>query len=139
MVPALCVFAALYTFFVRDTLSIILIVMALICAATQLLLYVYVPVRSFKKDTNCCEDYHLVFSPDSIVIKTATNDSTLDWDVYKEYWENSDSYFIIQPSHLYTLIPKRAITAEQRLDFHDLLSASLPCAKKIGSLKKEEL
>jgi hypothetical protein len=131
LVPAFFVFAIFYFFFVGDFISYIFIALAFFATITEIMVYFYFPARSYKKAEKYHKDFQLGFSSESIVFKTSSIDSTLQWDVYKELWENREFYFIVQPSRLYTLIPKRVIAVEQKEILHKILSSALPCTKKV--------
>ncbi|WP_313133258.1 YcxB family protein [Anaerocolumna sp.] len=102
---------------------------ALIAGCT---LYFYVPIQQFKRTSKYHEEYNLTYTKDGILFKTPTIHSELKWDIYSEFWESTDFYFLIQVSHIYTLIPKRAFLnlADQQA-FEKMALSNLKCTKRI--------
>ena len=81
----------------------------------------------FRRNPKFREEYCLTFSPESIHFKTASIDSTLQWDYYERIIENSRLFLLMYGKGLYTLIPKRCFHSDEELNtFRALIEEKIP-------------
>ena len=88
------------------------------------------PIFRYKQTAKYHDEYLLLFSKDIINWKTSNIETHFKWDVYSELWESNDFYFLIQKSHQYTIIPKRAFeNQEEKQAFEEMALPNLKSVK----------
>jgi hypothetical protein len=134
VVLALYLLLSLVYFFLSSftVLSSIFLGIALFAFVAGCTVYFYMPVYKFKQTSKYHEEYNLTFSLEKIEFKTPTIDSELKWDVYSDFWESNDFYFLIQAKRIYTLVPKRAFrNLATKQTFENIVLSNLKCTKRI--------
>lgn len=96
-----------------------------------IMLYFYVPIKTFRSTSKFHEEYYLLFDDNGIKFKTATINSELKWDTYSNILSNKDFYFLIQNPRIYTVIPKRVFEDNQVIENFERLATNHLKIKKI--------
>jgi len=124
--------SVLYLFFSAfDAPSIIFFMIALFFALALFLLYFFKASFAFNRTAKYHEEYYLAFSEGGIEFRTPTVDSSLKWDIFTEFWESGDFYFMILTKHTYTPIPKRAFeNPALKQNFEEIALLHLKCTKR---------
>lgn len=113
-----------------STFSMILAGTVLIVTILGSWVYFFMPIFRYKQTAKYHDEYLLLFSKDIINWKTSNIETHFKWDVYSELWESNDFYFLIQKSHQYTIIPKRAFeNQEEKQAFEEMALPNLKSVK----------
>ncbi|MFN8458952.1 MAG: YcxB family protein [Anaerolineae bacterium] len=93
---------------------------------TPLIFYVITPHTHFRREANFCDTYWLRFSEEGLEFKTTHVNSQLDWQLYRQVWENRQFYLLFYGERLFTVIPKRVFAdAAQETQFRELLQRKI--------------
>lgn len=132
LVAILLPLSAFYLLFSSFSIvSIVLLGVVLLALMVGCALYFYIPAYKFKQTSKYHEEYHLIFSKDSVKFKTPSIDSELKWDIYSQLWESDTFYFLIQSPRVYSIIPKRAFGNQEEMQaFEEIVLSNLKSAKR---------
>ena len=79
-------------------------------------------VIQYRYDPKYKEKYQLTFSEKHLHFRTATINSIIKWTHYNKYFETSKAFILVYGKIMYTIIPKRALTNKDQLNYlRDLL------------------
>jgi len=79
----------------------------------------------FRQNPKFRETYHLVFDDSGIQFRTASIDSRVAWSHYHRALEDANVWLLVYGPRMYTVLPKRAFTAESEQAFRALLARNL--------------
>ena len=103
----------------------VILLIALVFAALFLRkLFVDMPRKYFRGNTQARGEYQLTFSDEGVWVQTTGIDSKLAWSLYTGVLENSSMYVIVygKDARMMTAVPKRAFrSAEEEVAFRNLL------------------
>ena len=76
----------------------------------------------YRFDPKYKEKYQLTLSEKHLQFRTTTINSFIEWTHYRKYFETGKAFILVYGKMMYTIIPKRAITNQDQLDYlRDLL------------------
>jgi len=102
-------------------LSLLCIVACLINLGCGLILYFYIPNKTYKI-LNKNKDWKCKFTRKKIIFITDSEEFGYDLNIYEEIWKYKDYYFLHKKNKMFFIIPKRAFTTkEQRKEFEKLM------------------
>ena len=85
----------------------------------------------FKRNPKFGETSNIHFSDDGIHFKTSSIDSKLKWDLYDGLLEDEELFLLLYGGQMYSVIPKRCFTEDERTDaFRNLVRSKVHGAQK---------
>ena len=97
--------------------------------AIMLFYYIGFPHLSYKSAKKVFGQCHMEISRAGLFTQTPSTRMDSDWVSYKEYWENKEFFFLIMPTRVFNMIPKRVCAPGQEAAIRGILSGALPYGK----------